>query len=112
MPPGARAWRIRYATTNARGGALVRRRVEHSPTHAIDVPVPGAQGAGDELLPAIQERFVAARCRAGQVLEYVRYAGRDHLTLVAPDSPFVPGLLDWTRARFEHAPAACRERSA
>jgi hypothetical protein len=77
-----------------------------------------AQGAGgDELAPpSIQERFVAARCRAGQVLEYVRYAGRDHLTLVAPDSPLVRGLLDWTRAQFEGAPApapaACRERSA
>jgi hypothetical protein len=50
------------------------------------------------------------------VLEYVRYAGRDHLTLVAPDSPLVRGLLDWTRAQFEGAPApapaACRERSA
>lgn len=96
-----------------RGGALGRRLVENSPTQRIDAPVFVAQGAADELvLPSIQERFVAARCRAGQVLEYARYAGRDHLSLVAPDSPFVPELVAWTHARFDGAPApvACGGR--
>jgi alpha-beta hydrolase superfamily lysophospholipase len=74
------------------------------------VPVLLAQGAADDLVkPEIQTRFVEARCASGQVLEYVRYDGRDHLAIVADDSPLVGDLMEWTRARFAGtpAPAAC-----
>lgn len=88
-----------------RTGTLGRRLEQNSPTQPIAVPVLLAQGAADDLVrPEIQTRFVASRCAAGQVLEYVRYAGRDHLDVVAADSPLVPRLVDWTRARFARAP--------
>jgi hypothetical protein len=58
----------------------------------------------------VQSRFVAARCQAGQVIDHRRYAGRDHLSLVAADSPLVKDLMAWTQARFDGTAAApvCR----
>jgi hypothetical protein len=60
-----------------------------------------AQGLADDLvLPEIQAGFVRGLCRAGQVLEYRTYAGRDHLSVLAPDSPLVPELVAWTEDRL------------
>jgi hypothetical protein len=72
-----------------------------------------AQGVADELvLPELQSRFVTARCQAGRVIDYRRYAGRDHLSLVAGDSALVAELMAWTRERFDGMPSegTCRER--
>lgn len=89
-----------------RGGALGRRLADNSPTRPLAMPLLIAQGARDDLvLPSIQSRFVNARCAAGQSLEYATYPDRDHLTLVAPDSPLIADLVAWTRARFDGAPA-------
>jgi hypothetical protein len=64
-----------------------------------------AQGLADDLVrPDVQARFVRGRCDAGEGLEYRTYAGRDHLTVVAPDSPLTRDLVQWTRDRFEKIP--------
>jgi alpha-beta hydrolase superfamily lysophospholipase len=82
-------------------GALGRRLAENTPTGSIGVPVLIAQGASDPLvLPRVQRSYVNQRCAAGQPVEYVTYRGRDHLSIVWPNSRLVPFLLAWTQARF------------
>jgi hypothetical protein len=61
-----------------------------------------AQGEIDDLvLPEVQRRFVTAQCLAGQRIDFRTYPGRDHVSLVAPDSPLAAELIQWTRDRFE-----------
>lgn len=77
-----------------------------APVAPVPAPVLLAQGATDPLvLPAQQRAFVADRCAAGQPLDYREYAGLDHLSLVADDSPLVDELVAWTRDRLAGAPA-------
>lgn len=91
-------------------GPLGERLRENIPTGLIDAPVFIAQGAVDSLiLPTMQAGYVAERCAAGQIIDYRTYAGRDHVPLVEADSPLIPDLIDWTRARFngDAAPTGC-----
>jgi alpha-beta hydrolase superfamily lysophospholipase len=82
-------------------GALGTRLSENSPQQPISVPVLIAQGRNDDLvLPAVQDSYVAARCAAGQPIDYRIYAGLDHLSLVAPSSPLGAELVAWTRDRL------------
>lgn len=83
-------------------GAALR---ANSPEHLLAMPLLVAQGATDTLvLPDIQRAYVKRRCSAGQALTYRELAGRDHLSLVAADSPLVPELLAWTQDRFKQRP--------
>jgi len=92
--------------TSPLAGALGERLVQNTPALPVSAPLLIAQGLADDLvLPAVQQRFVEERCRAGQAVQSVRYAGRDHLSLVAGDSPFADDLIRWTRERFAGAPA-------
>jgi hypothetical protein len=87
-------------------GPLGQRLAQNTPVGPWPQPVLIAQGLSDELvLPDVQSRFVAARCQAGQVIDYRRYAGRDHLSVVAGDSPLTRELVAWTQLRFAGAPA-------
>ncbi|MGZ0150306.1 hypothetical protein ACXJJ3_24805 [Kribbella sp. WER1] len=64
-----------------------------------------AQGAADTLVvPAAQAEYVGARCAAGYAVDYRTYPGRDHVGLVQPDSPLVPDLITWTKARLTAQP--------
>lgn len=92
-------------------GALGKRLAQNIPDRPIAVPLMIAQGAADDVVAArIQTEFVERRCATGQSMTYVRYAGRDHMGVVAPDSPFSQDLLQWTRDRFAGvpAPAGCQ----
>lgn len=91
---------------NALDGAIGDRLRANSPTRPIAAPLFIAQGEADRLvlLPA-QRAFVAARCAEGQRLEYREYAGRDHMPLVAADSPLTADLVAWTLARLAGEPA-------
>ncbi|MGO1637685.1 MAG: hypothetical protein ACTHYA_04225 [Ancrocorticia populi] len=84
---------------------------ENVPTAPIAAPVLLAQGETDPLiLPSAQEEYAEQRCASGGgPVDYRTYAGRDHVGLVADDSPLVPELLEWTRGRFagEQAPDTC-----
>ncbi|SMF65290.1 Secretory lipase [Allosphingosinicella indica] len=96
-------------TRPPREGPLGARLAENVPTGGVAAPLLIAQGEADDLvLPAIQDGYVAARCRAGQPIDYRRYAGRDHLSLLAADSPFPRELVAWTRDRIAGKPAADR----
>lgn len=88
-------------------GPLGDRLVENVPLAPSGVSTFLGQGASDDIInPQAQDRFVHGLCAAGQVVEYHTYAGRDHLGVVADDSPMIPDLLAWTQARFAGEPAA------
>lgn len=92
-------------------GALGLRLAQNSPKQPIAAPVLIAQGQADDLvLPAVQDSYVAARCAAGQPIDYRTYPGLDHLSLVALNSPLGADLVAWTRDRFAGRPAvdSCR----
>ncbi|MCF4121405.1 alpha/beta hydrolase [Antribacter sp. KLBMP9083] len=73
----------------------------NSPTGMIAAPVLIGQGTADGLvLPAQQRDFVAARCAAGQAIDFREYSGLSHLSLVETDSPLTAELLAWTNARL------------
>jgi uncharacterized membrane protein HdeD (DUF308 family)/alpha-beta hydrolase superfamily lysophospholipase len=83
-------------------GPLLERLNENVPTLPIETPLLLAQGDADSLVvPAVQADYVAARCDAGQPIDYRTYPGLDHVPLVEADSPLLPELFDWTQARFD-----------
>lgn len=87
-------------------GPLHERLAENVPDRPIPAPVFIAQGTADPLvLPQVQDGYVAARCAAGQPVDYRTYAGRDHLSVVTEDSPYIGDLEAWTDERFAGAPA-------
>jgi len=86
-------------------GPFGKRLAENTPNRSLRQPVLIAQGLADDLVrPDVQSRFVRERCAAGQALEYRTYAGRDHLSVVAPDSPLTRDLVQWTRDRLDEVP--------
>ncbi|MFE6861111.1 lipase family protein [Nocardia sp. NPDC057668] len=91
--------------TDPLSGALGVRLRENIPAGALTVPVLLAQGAADTLVdPAVQSRYAAARCADGWNLDYRVYPGRDHIGVVAADSPLIPDLLGWTQQRLSALP--------
>jgi hypothetical protein len=84
------------------GEGLFRARfAENSPRSAIVMSVLIRRGAPDDLAPPeIQAAFVTKRCAAGQAIDYRTYPDRDHLSLVAADSPLGSELIAWTKDRF------------
>jgi alpha-beta hydrolase superfamily lysophospholipase len=92
-----------------RSGALGLRLAQNVPQQPVPMPLLIAQGLSDDLvLPDIQARYVHSRCEAGQVFDYRRYVGEDHLSIVAPASPLTDALVYWTSARFSGEPAAAQ----
>jgi alpha-beta hydrolase superfamily lysophospholipase len=93
-------------------GALGERLGQNTPIRPLPAPLLVAQGLSDDVvLPAVQLQFVKRRCDADQPLELVRYVGRDHLSLVAGDSPLAADLMRWTSDRFsgQAAPPGCTD---
>jgi len=89
------------------GGEPLRARLrQNSPAQPFAVPTFIGQGLSDQVVdPAVQSRFVAQLCSAGQRIDYRTYPGRDHLGVIEEGSPLVPDLLSWTEARLRGAPA-------
>jgi uncharacterized membrane protein HdeD (DUF308 family)/alpha-beta hydrolase superfamily lysophospholipase len=86
-------------------GPAGARLAENTPAAPIDAPLLIAQGLSDSLVsPEVQAGYVAARCQAGQQLEYRTYPGLDHVPLVEANSPLVPDLVAWTEARLAGTP--------
>jgi alpha-beta hydrolase superfamily lysophospholipase len=87
------------------GGALGERLRQNTPATGITAPVLIAQGTADDLvLPALQARYVAARCAAGQPIDYRIYPRRDHVSLVTDHAALDTDLIAWSRDRFSGAP--------
>ncbi len=94
-------------TTPPTSGPPGRRLEENAPRQPLAMPVLLGQGLADDLvLPAVQQQFVRGLCERGATLRFVAYAGRDHLSVVAPDSPFIDDLVTWTAERFAGKPVA------
>lgn len=97
--------------TDPASGPLGARLEENIPTGPISAPLLLAQGETDELvIPSAQQEYADQRCRSGGgPVDYRTYPDRDHVGVVAADSPLVPDLLDWTEQRFagEDAPDSC-----
>lgn len=92
---------------NPAAGPLGERLRENVPTAPLAMPLLVGQGGADPLiLPPVQQQFVRNQCTAGTTADYRAYDGRDHLSVVAPDSPLVPELLQWTADRFAGVPAS------
>lgn len=87
-------------------GTFGKHLLENIPAGPIAAPVLIGQGAVDDLvLPDVQFGYVKSRCAAGQPIDLRVYDGRDHISLVALDSPLSPALVDWSRDRFAGKPA-------
>jgi pimeloyl-ACP methyl ester carboxylesterase len=87
-------------------GPLGDRLTANTPAARIEAPVFIGQGETDDLvLPQIQAAFMVKLCETSAV-DYRIYAGRDHISLVAPDAPLGSDLVAWTKARFAGEPAA------
>lgn len=92
-------------STTPTEGALGRRLAQNTPQGRLEAPTLIAQGLADDLVfPDMQDRFVAAWRASGQAVDYRTYPGRDHISLVAPDSPFTSDLIAWTKDRFAEPP--------
>jgi alpha-beta hydrolase superfamily lysophospholipase len=90
-------------------GKLGARLRENVPAGHIAAPLLIAQGLADELVLAdVQADYVERQCRAGQSLTYLTYAGRDHVSLVAADSPVNADLIAWSDERFRGVPVRDR----
>ncbi len=88
-------------------GAFGERLRANSADRDIAVPVMVLQGANDDIVwPDIQAAYVQRRCAVGQAIDYRTYPDRDHISVVAPDSPLTADIMEWTRARFAGEPVA------
>jgi acetyl esterase/lipase len=97
--------------TDPATGALGARLAENTPSDPIEAPLLLAQGETDPLvIPSAQQEYADQRCASGGgPVDYRTYPGRDHVGVVADDSPLVPELLAWTQERFagEQATDTC-----
>ncbi len=86
-------------------GPFAARLAENVPTGRVPAPLLLAQGATDPLVtPDVQDDYVRRRCAAGQDVDYRLYPERDHVGLMARDSPAITDALAWTVDRFASAP--------
>jgi uncharacterized membrane protein HdeD (DUF308 family)/alpha-beta hydrolase superfamily lysophospholipase len=84
-----------------RRGPLADRLAANVPSGPFQMPLLVGQGAADPLvLPEVQAAFVRGLCAAGVRVDYRTYAGRDHVGVVAADSPLIPDLVAWTHDRL------------
>ena len=90
---------------NPTDGPLATHLEQNSPVGPIPMPVMIAQGDQDDLMD-LQRRFVAARCAAGQRIDFRTYPGQDHMLVLASDSPLMTDLFDWTRDRWDGQPTS------
>ena len=92
--------------TDPATGVFGDRLRENTPTLPIPMPVLVAQGTADDVVtPTAQDEYVRGRCEGGGRVDYRTYPGRDHVGLIAADSPLIPELVRWTQDRLDGRPA-------
>jgi uncharacterized membrane protein HdeD (DUF308 family)/predicted esterase len=88
-----------------RTGALGDRLPENVPGGPFRMPVLIGQGSDDQLIAAdVQARYARRLCDAGATVDYRSYDGRDHVEVVAADSPLLPELVTWTQRVLDGDP--------
>jgi acetyl esterase/lipase len=107
--PGALLNVVEYLTqdtsvfdTDPASGALGARLEENIPSGPMSAPLLLAQGETDPLvIPSAQQEYADQRCTSGGgPVDYRTYPDRDHVGVVAADSPLIKDLLAWTTDRF------------
>nr|WP_269778467.1 lipase family protein [Microbacterium sp. MAH-37] len=91
-------------------GPLGDRLAQNTPPSQSDVPVLLGQGMADDLIGFdMQSAYASGLCGAGTYIDFRGYDGRDHLSLVAADSPAMDDVFAWTADRLDgvEASAAC-----
>ena len=84
-----------------------RRLAENTPSRPIGVPVLLAQGQDDVVVdPAVQARYVAKRCTAGQDILFRELPATGHVDVMRPATR---EFVDWTARRFagQDPPPGC-----
>jgi pimeloyl-ACP methyl ester carboxylesterase len=102
------------ALATATNSALAARLAQNIANGSIAAPVVIAQGLTDLVVPTLAtDDYVARRCSAGQSLEYWKFEGRDHGSIVQPGTPLDGPLIEWTTARFANEPGTngCPQKS-
>ncbi len=90
---------------NFGSGPLATRLKENTPDQRTGVPIFIGQGLTDvSVIPELQRAVAERLCAAGQVIDYCGYARRDHMGVIAADSPVIPDVLEWTEARLASTP--------
>lgn len=83
-------------------GPLGHRLSENEATGIMNTALLVAQGTADTLVPpTMQDDYVVAQRAKGQVVDYCRFDGLTHLSLMQAPSPLVSHLIEWTRERFD-----------
>jgi hypothetical protein len=92
-----------YTTTRDTGVPAVASAIVAAPAHPPAGPRPviawthGTTGVAEDCAPSLLPR-------ARQKLDYLTYPGRNHVGLVAADSPLIPALIAWTQDRLAAKP--------
>ena len=97
-------------STDLRSGALGEHLAANVPNGPFEMPVLIGQGASDTLItPDVVNAYTQRLCDTGADIDYRSYDGKDHVGLVAADSPLVPELVTWTQQRLDgdNAPTTC-----
>ena len=97
-------------STDLRTGPLGEHLADNVPNGPFDMPVLIGQGASDTLItPDVVAAYAESLCDTGADVDYRTYDGKDHVGLVAPDSPLLPELVTWTQEQLaaETAPIGC-----
>jgi alpha-beta hydrolase superfamily lysophospholipase len=83
-------------------GGLGERLAENVPSGPFEMPVLIGQGGADTLVtPDVVAAYADRLCNTGAVIDYRSYDGKDHVGLVAVDSPLLPELVTWTQRRLD-----------
>ncbi len=99
---------------NPDSDGLAKRLQQNNPQGLITVPLLIVQGMSDQMVnPEITSKFVEERCSGGQNLEYLMFAGLDHLTIDGPTTAVGPEVIRWTQDRLEgkQQKAGCDKRT-
>lgn len=87
-------------------GPFGQRLRQNVPDQPIAVPVLIGQGGSDTTVPVtVQNDYVRRECATGSRIDYRTYPGREHVGILAGDSPLLPELMQWSRDRLAGAPA-------
>lgn len=102
VPAGSmRALPGRFITDEVIEAGLGELLEANTPAGPVTAPLLLAQGQSDQLIPEpVQAAWVDERCAEGQQVDYRTYQGRDHNTILLPDSPISTELVEWTAGRL------------
>lgn len=77
-------------------GPVVERLSENIASGDVNAPLFLGQGTDDQTIPiSLQEQLSSRLCGAGREVATHEYPGRDHMGVIASDSPLLRDLMRW-----------------